>query len=92
MDKRAFNALSGRILALAEKAGYDILAICGACSGSLKTTKHLLDNDIRARDEVNSLLAEEGLKYTGKVRVRHLLQVLAEDIGYDAIERAWYFR
>ncbi len=88
IDKRAFTALSGRILALAEKAGYDILAICGACSGSLKTTKHLLDTDIRARDEVNSLLAEEGLKYTGNVRVRHLLQVLAEDIGYDAIERA----
>jgi heterodisulfide reductase subunit B len=88
MDKRAFTAMSGRILALAERAGYDILALCGACSGSLKTTKHLLDTDIRARDEVNSLLIEEGLKYTGKVRVRHILQVLAEDIGYDAIERA----
>jgi heterodisulfide reductase subunit B len=88
MDKMAFAAMSGRILALAEREEKDILALCGACSGSLKTVKHLLDHDIRARDEVNSLLAEEGLKYTGKVRVRHLLQVLAEDIGYDAIERA----
>jgi heterodisulfide reductase subunit B len=88
MDKMAFAAMSGRILALAEREEKDILALCGACSGSLKTVKHLLDHDIRARDEVNSLLAEEGLKYTGKVRVRHLLQVLAEDVGYDAIERA----
>ncbi|MFW9909337.1 MAG: CoB--CoM heterodisulfide reductase iron-sulfur subunit B family protein [Candidatus Thorarchaeota archaeon] len=88
MDKMAFAAMSGRILALAEREEKDILALCGACSGSLKTTKHLLDTDIRARDEVNSLLAEEGLKYTGKVRVKHLLQVLAEDIGFDAIERA----
>lgn len=88
MDKMAFAAMSGRILALAEREEKDILALCGACSGSLKTVKYLLDHDIRARDEVNSLLAEEGLKYTGKVRARHLLQVLAEDVGFDAIERA----
>lgn len=88
LDRMAYAAMSGRILALAEREDKDILALCGACSGSLKTNKYLLDHDIRARDEVNSLLAEEGLKYTGKVRVRHLLQVLAEDIGFDAIERA----
>ncbi len=88
MDRMAFASMSGRILALAEREEKDILAICGACSGSLKTNKHFLDHDIRARDEVNSLLAEEGLKYSGKVRVRHLLQVLAEDIGFDKIERA----
>ncbi|MFW9921574.1 MAG: heterodisulfide reductase-related iron-sulfur binding cluster, partial [Candidatus Thorarchaeota archaeon] len=63
-------------------------AICGACSGSLKINKYHLDNDYKLRDEVNSLLAEEGLKYTGKARVRHLLQVLHEDIGIDKIERA----
>ncbi|MFW9919320.1 MAG: heterodisulfide reductase-related iron-sulfur binding cluster, partial [Candidatus Thorarchaeota archaeon] len=35
LSKSAFAAMSGRILALAEREGYDILAICGACSGSL---------------------------------------------------------
>ncbi|MHA1771949.1 MAG: CoB--CoM heterodisulfide reductase iron-sulfur subunit B family protein [Candidatus Thorarchaeota archaeon] len=84
----AFAAMSGRILAVAEKEGLDILAICGACSGSLKITKHELDHDKQLRDEINDILADEGLKYTGKVRVRHLLQVLAEDIGYETIERA----
>lgn len=88
LSKHAFAAMSGRILALAEREGHDILAICGACSGSLKTTKHHLDSNYELRDEVNSILEEEGLKYTGKVRVRHLLQVLHEDIGINAIERA----
>jgi heterodisulfide reductase subunit B len=88
MNRMAYAAMSGRVLALAEKEGMDILALCGACSGSLKTNKHLLDTDIQARDEVNELLAEEGLKYTGKVRVRHLLQVLNEDIGIEVIEKA----
>ena len=84
----AFAAMSGRILALAEKMDMDILAICGACSGSLKHVKHDLDNNEELLAEVNDLLEEEGLKYTGKVQVKHLLQIFREDIGYDAIRSA----
>ncbi|MGY5859204.1 MAG: CoB--CoM heterodisulfide reductase iron-sulfur subunit B family protein [Candidatus Thorarchaeota archaeon] len=84
----AFCAMSGRILALAEKEGKDILAICGACSGALKMVKHDLDKDPKLCEEVNDILAEEGLKYTGEVEVKHLLQIFREDIGYDAIKAA----
>ncbi len=84
----AFAAMSGRVLAIAESMDRDILAICGACSGSLKTVKHDLDKDEKLRAEVNELLAEEGLKYTGTVEVKHLLQIFNEDIGYDAIKAA----
>ena len=84
----AFAAMSGRILAIAESMGQDILAICGACSGSLKIVKHELDNDKELRDEVNSILEEEGLKYTGTANVKHLLQIFREDIGYNAVEAA----
>ncbi len=84
----AFAAMSGRILAIAESMDRDILAICGACSGSLKAVKHDLDNDEKLRLEVNDLLGEEGLKYTGTVEVKHLLQIFNEDIGYDAIRAA----
>jgi len=84
----AFAAMSGRILAIAESMDRDILAICGACSGSLKAVKHDLDKDEKLRAEVNDLLAEEGLKYTGTVEVKHLLQIFNEDIGYDAIKAA----
>jgi heterodisulfide reductase subunit B len=84
----AFAAMSGRILALAEKMDMDILAICGACSGSLKHVKHDLDNNEELRAEVNDILEEEGLKYTGTVQVKHLLQIFREDIGYDAVRSA----
>ncbi len=84
----AFAAMSGRILALAEKMDMDILAICGACSGSLKHVQHDLDHNEELRTEVNDLLSEEGLEYTGKVKVKHLLQIFREDIGYDAIRSA----
>ena len=84
----AFAAMSGRILALAEKMDMDILAICGACSGSLKHVQHDLDHNEELRAEVNDLLSEEGLEYTGKVKVKHLLQIFREDVGYDAIRSA----
>jgi heterodisulfide reductase subunit B len=84
----AFAAMSGRILAIAESMNLDILAICGACSGSLKHVKHDLDHNEELRNEVNSILEEEGLKYTGNVEVKHLLQIFREDIGYDAIKSA----
>jgi len=88
VNRKAFAAMSGRILALAERYDRDILAICGACSGSLKAVKVMLDRDRVMRAEVNDLLAEEGLEYTGVTEVKHLLQVFHEDIGYDAIRNA----
>jgi heterodisulfide reductase subunit B len=88
LNENAFLALGGRILALAEKEGKDILAICGACAGSLKHTKKLLDRRKRVRTEVNSLLSKEGLEYTKKVEVKHLLDVFEHDIGPDTIRFA----
>lgn len=88
LSHTAYSAMSGRVLALGESMGRDILALCGACSGSLKHVQHDLDHNEELRKEVNALLEEEGLKYTGTVKVKHLLQVFREDIGYDAIKAA----
>ena len=88
LSENAFLALGGRILALAEKEGKDILAICGACSGGLKHTKKLLDRRKRVRTEVNKLLAKEGLEYTKKVNVKHLLDVFEQDIGLSTLRSA----
>jgi heterodisulfide reductase subunit B len=88
INHTAFVAMSGRLLAIAEKMDLDILAICGACSGAMKTVKHELDEDKNLRKEVNEILAEEGLQYTGKAEVKHLLQIFSEDIGYAGIREA----
>ncbi|MGY5857808.1 MAG: CoB--CoM heterodisulfide reductase iron-sulfur subunit B family protein [Candidatus Thorarchaeota archaeon] len=88
LDEKAFLALNGRILAMAEQKGKDVLAICGACAGSLKHAKKLLDRRKTARAEVNTLLAEEGLEYTKKVKVKHLLDIFQEDIGLYKLRMA----
>ena len=88
LSLKAFHALNGRILALAEAKGMDLLAMCGACIRALKNTKSVLDSDKKAKTEVNSLLREEGLEYTGSANVKHLLDVIQEDIGLLALKRA----
>lgn len=83
---RAFVLLSARNLALAEKEHLNIMTLCQCCFGSLKKAYHLLKEDRSIRKEVNSILAREGLKYDGRIEVRHLLQVLYHQIGVDSIQ------
>jgi heterodisulfide reductase subunit B len=84
---KAFVLLSARNLALAERQGLPIMALCQCCFGSLKKAHHLLKEDGSLRKEVNAVLAREGLHYTGGVEVKHLLQVLYHDVGITAIQK-----
>ncbi len=88
LSPNAFVAMSGRILALAEKFEKDICVTCGACNHSLKHAKHELDNNKELRIEINSLLKEEDLEYTGAAKVVHLIQILRDDVGIEKIKDA----
>jgi heterodisulfide reductase subunit B len=83
----AFVLLSARNLALAERTGLDIMALCQCCFGTLKKAHVLLQEDASLRDTVNAVLAKEGLQYKGGVEVRHFLQVLYHEVGIKAIKR-----
>ena len=38
------------------------------------------------RAQINALLAEEGLEYTGGIQIKHMLWVMVEDIGLEHIK------
>jgi succinate dehydrogenase / fumarate reductase cytochrome b subunit len=79
-------ALNARNLAIAEKAGLDVLTICSTCQGMLTLANvRLGDPKIKAR--VDGALRPLGIEYRGSTKVKHLLQVLTEDIGLDAIRK-----
>ena len=63
-----------------------VVAPCSACYLNLaKTDAYLRESSALAR-RVNEALGAAGLHYTpGAVRVRHLLDVLVDDVGLDAI-------
>jgi heterodisulfide reductase subunit B len=78
-------AVSSRNLAIAERMGYDIMAPCSSCYTVLSKTNRILNQMPEMHRDVNEALAEAGLKYSGRTRVRHPLDVLMNDIGIDAI-------
>jgi succinate dehydrogenase / fumarate reductase, cytochrome b subunit len=77
-------AINARNLAIAERAGLDVLTICSTCQGMLSLANlRMTDPAVRAR--VEGALRPIGIEYRGTVKVKHLLRVLTEDVGLDAI-------
>lgn len=73
-------ALNARNLAIAERAGLEMLTICSTCQGMLSLANlRLTDPKIRAR--VDGALKPIGIEYRGTTKVRHLLDVLVNDVG-----------
>jgi succinate dehydrogenase / fumarate reductase, cytochrome b subunit len=79
-------ALNARNLAIAEKAGLDVLTVCSTCQGMLALANHrLTDPAMKAR--VDGALAQIGMSYSGRTGVTHLLRVLTETVGADALRK-----
>ncbi len=76
-------SLGARNLALAESMNEDgqILVPCSACYLNLKKAREVLANDADQRERINDALSAVDLNASGRVRVRHLLDVLAVDLG-----------
>ena len=71
------DCLNARTFAMAEGLGLPIMTICSTCTGVMSQAKKKLEN-LEYRDQINGILAEEGLKYEGNVEITHLLWVLDE--------------
>lgn len=76
---------AARNLAMAGKRNLDILTPCKCCFGNLKYAMSRLREDRDLRHRINLLLESEGLSWEEDVQVKHLLSVLAHDVGIDAI-------
>ena len=86
IDFKVFLLSSARNLALAEKRGLNVMALCKCCYGTLKKADYLLKENASLRQEINTTLNKEGLKYEGKTEVKHLLSVLYNEVGLSAIK------
>ena len=80
-------SLAARNIALAEKqeAENDILVPCSACYINLKRVTETVRKAPDTHARINTVLAEEGLHLGRRMSVRHLLDVLATDLGPGAI-------
>ncbi|MEE9903879.1 CoB--CoM heterodisulfide reductase iron-sulfur subunit B family protein [Chlorobium sp.] len=85
VSPKHFALVNARNIALAEKLGLDLIVSCNTCLMTIRTAKKKLDESPELRSEVNDILKKDGLEYKGTSNVRHLLWVLADDVGFEAI-------
>jgi heterodisulfide reductase subunit B len=79
-------SLVARNLALTPDGLTDLVAPCSACYINLWKTDHNMGLYPQLNTDVNEALAEARMSYEpGRVRVRHALDILVNDVGYDVI-------
>ncbi|HET7831855.1 MAG TPA: CoB--CoM heterodisulfide reductase iron-sulfur subunit B family protein [Gallionella sp.] len=81
-------AISARNLALAEQhlPGQDMVSGCPACWLASRETAERLHESGTLMSETNEALKEVGLNFKGSVKARHMVEVLIEDVGFDAMK------
>jgi heterodisulfide reductase subunit B len=83
MDHSLFLALPARNLAQAQQVDLDDLAIpCAACFSRIAAADLALQQDAAFRAQMESTL---GFQYTGRVRPRNLLDILANDLSAESL-------
>jgi heterodisulfide reductase subunit B len=86
IDELGAFCMAARDLALAEKKGLDLVTPCSACYVILNRTNSYLKQYPKLKAEVDEALAAGRLEYHGTVKTRHILDVVVNDIGYEAIK------
>lgn len=85
-DELTACAVIARNLALVEPAVNQLVAPCAACYLNLKKTDRLMSDHPELGAKVNQCLAAGGLNYKpGRVAVRHMLDVIVDDVGEAAV-------
>jgi heterodisulfide reductase subunit B len=88
-EMKAF-ALSGRNLALAERqqaqaGSIDLMVPCAACYLGLNKAQRYIREYADIRSQVGQALSAAGLSYSGRVRVRHPLDIFINDVGVEKL-------
>ncbi|HUV28447.1 MAG TPA: CoB--CoM heterodisulfide reductase iron-sulfur subunit B family protein [Anaerolineales bacterium] len=86
VDELLAYTLVGRNLAMAEKAGHDLVAPCSACFKNAYFANAYLKEDLDLANHINYALEADNLKFSGDIQVKHLMEVFADDVGYEELQ------
>jgi heterodisulfide reductase subunit B len=61
-----------------------LVTLCAFCLNTLKRANLLMKEDVEKRNTLNSFI-DEGIDYSGEVKIVHLLEVLRDELGWEAL-------
>ncbi len=80
-------SLSARNLALAESMKMDVVTLCSACFFTLSRANNMLHENADMKNKVDKAINDAGLKYAGGIKVRHYMDILVNDVGFQKIHQ-----
>ena len=83
------HVMNARNIALSEKhnGNQDIVATCAACWLGAKELQERINHSTTLTADINDILKDAGLAYQGKQKIRHMVEVLIEDLGYEEMAK-----
>jgi heterodisulfide reductase subunit B2 len=87
-DRVLAASLSAANLLLAKDMGLDIVVNCAACYNRLKMANYEVTHHPDMRKKIAAAI---GRDYDGSVKVKHLMEVLLEDYGTEALKTAFKY-
>ena len=80
-------SLSGRNLAMVREQGArDVVTGCAACYLNTHGTNEKMKANLELLGEINQALEAGGLNYDGNLRVRHMCEVIVNEVGVDKVK------
>ena len=75
------------LLKVKEQGGDKVTTICSMCYNTLKRANYLIREDEEKRKLIADFMDEEAVRYEGEVEVAHLLEVLRDEVGFEALSQ-----
>ncbi len=89
IDRIGAYALAARNLALVPEGCNQLISCCSACYLNMKKTDQIMSEHEAIYNDVSEALAAGNLIYTpGKIKVRHILDVIVNDVGLETIKES----
>jgi len=85
-DRVLAASLPASNLLLAKQMGLDTVVTCAACYSRMKAANHEVSSSLDMQQKVAEAV---GSSYDGSVAVRHLVEVLMEDVGIEKLRKSF---
>jgi len=86
-DLWTWLVVAARNIVIAEEMKADIMTTCNGCYATLQEANHLLKHDANLRNRVNKSLGKVGKQYQGSLNVKHAIEVISDDVGFERIAK-----
>ncbi len=87
IDLETSLAVAAYNICLAEEADLNLITLCSGCFESLSIANATLKADEQLKAKINRILSEAGKEFLGSKEVKHLLQVLVDDVGLERLKQ-----